>query len=89
MADYKTQSNDTDPKIERFLIKAYQQMTSNQKAEKIAQLSQACSDLAIAGICDRYPEADEREIRLRLGALRLDRQTMIKAFGWDPHKEGY
>ena len=86
---YKTQSRDTNPRVERLLIEAYRRMTPHEKAEKISQLSQACTDLAISGIRSRYPKADEREIRLRLGALRLPRQTMIKAFGWDPHKEGY
>jgi len=31
-----------------------------------------------------YPEADEREIFLRVAARRLDRDTMIKVYGWDP-----
>ncbi len=35
------------------------------------------------------PDISERELKLRLAALRLDRQTMIDAFGWDPVVEGY
>jgi hypothetical protein len=38
----------------------------------------------------RYgPDLSERELRLRLAALWLDRETMIDAFGWDPEVEGY
>jgi len=38
----------------------------------------------------RYgPDLTERELRLRLAALWLDRETMIEAFGWDPEVEGY
>jgi hypothetical protein len=28
--------------------------------------------------------AGEREVFLRVAARRLDRETMIKAYGWDP-----
>lgn len=36
-------------------------------------------------MCGRmYPEADEREVFLRVAARRLDRESMIKAYGWDP-----
>jgi len=31
----------------------------------------------------------EREVRLRLASLRLDREVMVTVFGWDPHEEGY
>ncbi len=31
----------------------------------------------------------ERELALRLGALWLDRETMIRAFDWDPEIHGY
>ena len=88
-AHYKTQSRDTSAKVERILIEAYQRMSPQEKMSKIAHMSQACTDLAIMGIRQRHPHADEQEIRLRLGALRLERETMIKAFGCDPKKEGY
>jgi hypothetical protein len=28
-------------------------------------------------------------MRMRLGALRLGRETMIKVFGWDPDEKGW
>ncbi len=31
----------------------------------------------------------ERELRLRLASLWLDRETMIRVFHWDPEPEGY
>ena len=30
-----------------------------------------------------------REKFLRLASLRLDRETMIEVYGWDPEEEGY
>jgi hypothetical protein len=40
--------------------------------------------LSEQGVRQRYPSADEHEVRMRAAALRLDRQTMIKVYGWDP-----
>jgi hypothetical protein len=36
----------------------------------------------------RFPNAVGRECVLRLGALTIDRDLMIEAFGWDPDLEG-
>jgi len=44
--------------------------------------------LALSGIRRRYPAASDKECELRLAALWLDRETMVKAFHWDPEKEG-
>jgi hypothetical protein len=37
----------------------------------------------------QYPDADDREVRLRLAALVLGRETMRRAFSWDPVAEGW
>lgn len=43
-----------------------------------------------AGIRDRYGvEISQEEERLRMGALRLGRETMVELFGWDSEVEGY
>lgn len=52
-------------------------------------LNRTLDGLALAGIRQRHGALDERELRLRLYALRLDREDMIRAFGWDPELEGY
>ena len=31
-----------------------------------------------------HPEFSEREVFLSAASRRLDRQTMIRAYGWDP-----
>jgi hypothetical protein len=47
-------------------------------------------ELAAARIKARYgPDLSERELRLRLAALWIDRETMVRAFGWDPEIQGY
>jgi hypothetical protein len=39
--------------------------------------------LAEAGVRLRYPNISEREVFLRAAALRIPRDLMIKAYGWD------
>jgi hypothetical protein len=52
-------------------------------------LCRAAESLAIEGIRHRHPRASEREIRLRLAALRYGEDTMRRVFGWDPSVEGW
>jgi hypothetical protein len=44
---------------------------------------------ALARIRKQYGEISEREQRLRLAALWLNREMMIRVFDWDPQKVGY
>lgn len=64
-------------------------MSGARKLALVSQLTLAAEELARAGIRERYPAATEREIELHLGALRLDRETMIRVFAWDPEERGY
>lgn len=64
-------------------------MSAAEKLAIVSQLTAAAEELARAGIRERYPDAREREIELRLAALRLDRETMIRVFDWDPALRGY
>ena len=86
---YRPQSEDTSIDIDRLLFEAYRAMPSWDKARRLDEDTLALEQLARLGIQQRHPDAGEGEIRLRLAALRLDRDTMIHAFGWDPHLRGY
>ena len=81
---------DTPLEVERLLIEGYRAMSPRQKMERVVALNRALEQLARARLRAQYGDAlPEREIRLRLAALRLDREVMIKVFGWDPHEHGY
>ncbi len=41
-----------------------------------------------AGVRLDHPHASEREIFLRTAARHLDRDLMIRAYGWDPALHG-
>jgi hypothetical protein len=45
--------------------------------------------LALGDIKLKRPEADQREMMLRLASRRIEPELMRKAFGWDPEAEGY
>ncbi|MES1243019.1 MAG: hypothetical protein ABUT39_15490 [Acidobacteriota bacterium] len=86
----RTLSPDTPPEIEEILLEGYRRMTPQQKLARVMDLNRAAQEMAAARIrADYGPGLSERELRLRLASLWLDRETMIRAFGWDPEIEGY
>lgn len=89
MPPYETQSPDTSPEIEAFLFDAWRRMSSAERLRRIGDLGKLVEAVAGADIRRRYPQATEREVRLRLAARQYDRDLMIQAFGWDPEVEGY
>ena len=52
-------------------------------------LTQATRQLILANLQQRFPEAGADEIRRRFIARVLPREDVIRAFGFDPVKEGY
>ena len=85
----KASINDTDPKIHKMLIEGYRKMTMQQKIQCVDELNKSVQQMALARIRKQYGDISEREQKLRLASLWLDRETMIKVFGWDPEVEGY
>jgi hypothetical protein len=79
---------DTSPAIERILIEGYRRMDPQQKLARVVALNRALDQLSRARIRAEYGDVPERELRLRVASLRLDRRTMIDAFGWDPEERG-
>jgi hypothetical protein len=80
-SSYRTQSDDTSVDVERLLFDAYRRMPPWEKARRVTEMVAALDTLALAGVAARHPLADERERRLRVGALRLDADTMRRANG--------
>jgi hypothetical protein len=81
--------SDTSPEAQRFLDEGYRRMTPTQKLQRVESLNRALMLLQKARIRAQYGDISEEEMRMRLGALRLGRETMIKAFGWDPDEKGW
>jgi N-glycosylase/DNA lyase len=72
-----------------MLITGYRKMSAQQKLERVGELTKAVQQLALARIRKQYGELSDHEQQLRLAALWLDRDTMIRVFQWDPRRKGY
>jgi hypothetical protein len=88
-AGYRPQSRDTDAVFERALFERFGTMDVTEKAELIDAMARDADHLVRAGVRFRHPAADDREIELRALALRLGRDWMLRAYGWDPDVEGW
>ena len=85
----RTLSPDTPPDVEARLVEAYRRMSPRQKLRQVRDLTRAAQQMALARLRRQYPDDDARQQRLRLAALWLDRETMVRVFSWDPEVEGY
>lgn len=81
--------NDTHPDIEARIIAGYRAMTPARKFEIVCALTRAANDLALIDIRRRHPNADQREVMLRLASRTVDPELLKRAFGWDVGVEGY
>ena len=80
---------DTTPEAERVLIELARAAPVWRKFEQVAETTETCRAFAMAGLRNRYPDATPAELHRRLAALVLDRETVIKVYGWDPKIEGF
>lgn len=80
---------DSPSDVENILIEGYRKMTPQQKMQRVSELNKTVQQLALARIQKQYGDISEREKKLRLASLWLDRDTMIRVFKWDPHEKGY
>ena len=85
----KTQSIDTPPEIERIIMEGYRKMSFGKKMELIDELNVMLDSFVRSDVRSRHPDADEREVRLRIASRQIPPELMKKAFGWDVEKEGY
>jgi hypothetical protein len=81
-------SLDTAPAAHEVMVGLWRDMTPSRKMCSVLESNRMCNELALAGIRRQYPAATEHEQRMRLAARRIDRELMIKAFGWDPELHG-
>ena len=80
--------SDTDPKALEVFLEIHRKMPVARKIDTVFEMTELVLAAAKAGVRMQYPDADEREVFLRATARRLDRETMIRAYGWDPLDHG-
>jgi hypothetical protein len=81
VSGYRPQAHDTTEAIDRLVFEGFARMAP---AARLALCARACRDLrelSMAGLRLRYPNASDRELRCRAGALALGRELTLRAFG--------
>jgi len=84
----RAQSVDTPLDVERLQIERYREMGPRRRLVAALELNAALDLVARAGIRARNGALSAEQERLQLFALRLDRDQMRTAFGWDPGAPG-
>jgi hypothetical protein len=72
--------------VQALMVERWRAMSGRERLDCVAALNESCDRNAEAGVRARYPVADEREVRLRVIALGLGRDLMVR---WDPDVEGW
>ncbi|MCI0664435.1 MAG: hypothetical protein L0220_25530 [Acidobacteria bacterium] len=85
----KTLSSDTAPEVEKIMIEGYRRMTAAKKLQIMQDLIHTAYWLALSDIIRKHPNAEPRELMLRLASRRMEPELLRKAFGWDLDVEGY
>ena len=76
--------DDTAPQALEFFYELQRRRSIHDKARDVFELSEWMIRNAEAGVRLRHPSASQREVFLRAAALRLPREAMTRAYGWDP-----
>jgi hypothetical protein len=75
---------DTDPKALEVFIDLQRKMTPAEKMAGVFQMNEAVRQIRETRERKLHATADEREIFLRVAAYHLDRDTMLRVYGWCP-----
>jgi hypothetical protein len=73
---------DTHPEALRAYLKIQSRISSEQKLQTVAEMYEAMEALQTAEVRRLYPEADDREVFLRVAARRLGPELMKRVYGW-------
>ncbi len=75
---------DTSPQADARYHELLRRMPPERRLEAAMRLSQAVRELAIAGIRQRHPNADDEEVRVRLAVRMYGREQVRRLFGAMP-----
>jgi hypothetical protein len=79
---------DTDPRAMQVWLELLRQKTPGERLAATLSLADFAFKMAEAGVRKAHPQADGREIFLRVASRHLSRELMIRAYGWDPETDG-
>jgi hypothetical protein len=74
--------DDTSEEARAVQLECYRRMTPAEKYALVLRLGRLARDVALAGLRQRHPNADEQQLRLRLFALEHGAELARQAYGW-------
>lgn len=74
---------------ERIVDEAVRAMDPLERMERMRRFNLSVKEMTLGRLRERYPSADEEELKLRLCALRYGREFTLQFFGWDPDLKGW
>ena len=78
-------SRDTSPEAWQVFIELQRQMSPSEKLRRTLDYSDSMRRATAAGLRQRYPQASEREIFLRLAQITLGDELAEKVYGTVPY----
>jgi hypothetical protein len=85
----KALSPDTSPEAQEMHFALMRRLPDWKRLTLALELTQATRQLVMADIRSRFADASDDEIRRRFIARVLSREDVIRAYGFDPKREGY
>ena len=82
---YRTQSRDTNPEVDRFLMLAFRRMPVWKKAHLTNEATKGIQQWALIGIRNQHPDATPAEVRFQLAVRWLGKETAHQLYR---HSEG-
>jgi hypothetical protein len=83
------QSRDTSPDVDALMIERYRSMSAEDKLRMMQDMIDFTAAMQLQEIKLQHPNADERELKLRLASRWTDPKLLKAAFGWDAEVMGY
>ena len=76
--------SDTHPDALKVWLRIQSQIPPDEKLRQVIRLYDEMTALQTAEVRRLYPNADDREVFLRVTARRLGPELMRKVYGWNP-----
>ena len=83
MTIHAPEFTDTDPRAMEVWLDLMRRMPAGEKLGATLNASQFLLQLYEMGVRRLHPDANDREVLLRVAARHLPRDLVIRAYGWD------